>query len=120
MNGAITDATVKHYFYATHDQLRTQLQNFVDADNFARRLKTLRGLTPYELIPKAWTSHPSRVKISPPPANAGTEQLILRNYSRPCSDDCVWRPHPNRGPGASGGREAASDDCHSPLFALYP
>jgi transposase InsO family protein len=28
MNGAINDATVKRHFYATHDQLRTQLQNF--------------------------------------------------------------------------------------------
>ena len=26
------------------------LQNFVDAYNFARRLKTLRGLTPYEFV----------------------------------------------------------------------
>ena len=49
----------------THDQLRTHLQNFVDAYNFARRLKTLRGLTPYEFICKAWTSEPSRFKINP-------------------------------------------------------
>jgi hypothetical protein len=41
------------------------LQNFVDAYNFARRLKTLRGLTPYEFISKAWTSEPHRFKISP-------------------------------------------------------
>jgi hypothetical protein len=46
------DATVKRYFYETHDQLRIHLQNFVDAYNFARRLKTLRGLTPYEFICK--------------------------------------------------------------------
>ena len=40
-------------------------RNFVDAYNFARRLKTLRGLTPYEFICKAWTSEPHRFKISP-------------------------------------------------------
>jgi hypothetical protein len=45
MNRTIKDATVKGYFYDTHDRLRTHLQNFVDAYNFARRLQTLRGLT---------------------------------------------------------------------------
>jgi hypothetical protein len=39
--------------------------NFADAYNFARRLKALRGLTPYEFICKAWTSEPHRFKISP-------------------------------------------------------
>jgi len=45
--------------------LRAHLQNFVDAYNFATRLKTLRGQTPYEFICKAWTSEPHRFKISP-------------------------------------------------------
>ena len=65
MNRTIKDATVKRYFYETHDQLRTHLRDFVHAYNFARRLKTLRGLTPYEFICKAWTSQPHRFKISP-------------------------------------------------------
>ena len=46
MNRTIKDATVKRYFYETHDQLRTHLRDFVDAYNFGRRLKTLKGLTP--------------------------------------------------------------------------
>jgi transposase InsO family protein len=54
MNRTIKDATVTRYFYETHDQLRTHLQNFVDADNFARKLKTLRGLTPYQAF--GWRS----------------------------------------------------------------
>jgi hypothetical protein len=45
MNRTIKDATVKRYFYETHDELRTHLCDFVDAYNFARRLKTLKGLT---------------------------------------------------------------------------
>src|ERR1700677_3546494 len=65
MNRTIKDATVKRYFYETHDQLRAHLQNFLDAYNFARRLKTLKGLTPYEFICKAWTSQPQRFTISP-------------------------------------------------------
>ena len=55
MNRTIKDATVKRYFYETHEQLRTHLRDFVDAENFARPLKTLRGLTPYEFIAKRWT-----------------------------------------------------------------
>ena len=65
MNGAIKDVTVKPYFYETHDELRTHLRDFVDAYNFARRLKTLKGLTPYEFICKAWTSQPQDFTISP-------------------------------------------------------
>jgi len=64
MNRTIKDATVKRYFDETHDQLRTHLRDFVDAYNFARRLKTLRGLTPYEFIWNAWTSQPQRFKVS--------------------------------------------------------
>jgi hypothetical protein len=69
MNRTIKDATVKRYFYRyfyeTHDQLRTHLRDFVDAYNFARRLKTLRGLTPYDFICAAWPSNPQRFKSSP-------------------------------------------------------
>jgi Integrase core domain len=50
MNRTLTDATVKRYHYETHDQLRKHLGDFVTAYNFARRLKTLKGLTPYEYI----------------------------------------------------------------------
>jgi transposase InsO family protein len=34
MNRTIKDATVKRYFYETHDRLRTHLRDFVDAYNF--------------------------------------------------------------------------------------
>ena len=60
MNPAIKDATVKRYHYDNHDQLRTPLTAFMAAYNFARRLKTLGGLTPYEYICKIWTSEPQR------------------------------------------------------------
>lgn len=49
----------------THDQLRQHLADFVAAYNFARRLKTLRGLTPYEAICKAWTDDPDRFISNP-------------------------------------------------------
>jgi transposase InsO family protein len=65
MNRTLKDATVKRFHYATHDQLRTHLADFVAAYNFARRLKTLRGLTPYEAICKAWTDDPQRFTLNP-------------------------------------------------------
>ncbi len=48
MNRTIKDATVKRFHYETHDQLRTHLADFLATYNFARKLKTLSGLTPYE------------------------------------------------------------------------
>ena len=65
MNRTIKEATVQRFHYATHDQLRTHLADFVAAYNFARRLKTLRGLTPYEAICKAWTDEPHRFRLNP-------------------------------------------------------
>ncbi len=65
MNRTIKDATVKRYHYDNHDQLRSHLADFLDAYNVARRLKTLRGLTPYEYICKIWTSEPERFIVDP-------------------------------------------------------
>ena len=65
MNRTIKDATVKRFHYDSHDQLRTHLADFMAAYNFARRLKTLGGLTPYEYICKVWTSEPDRFILNP-------------------------------------------------------
>jgi transposase InsO family protein len=65
MNRTIKDATVKRFYYETHEQLRKHLANFVTAYNFAKRLKTLKGLTPYEYICKLWTKEPERFTLDP-------------------------------------------------------
>jgi transposase InsO family protein len=65
MNRTLKDATVKRYHYDSHDQLRSHLSLFVDAYNHARRLKTLRGLTPYEFICQVWTKEPGRFRLDP-------------------------------------------------------
>lgn len=64
MNRTIKEATVKRFHYDDHHQLEVHLQSFVDAYNFARRLKTLRGLTPYEFICKCWTNQPERFTLN--------------------------------------------------------
>ena len=65
MNRTIKDATVKRFHYDDHAQLRTHLKDFVAAYNFGRRLKTLKGLTPYEFICKCWTKEPERFRLNP-------------------------------------------------------
>ena len=65
MNRTLKDATVRRYHYDSHDQLAAHLGDFLTAYNFARRLKTLRGLTPYEFICKTWTTEPQRFRLDP-------------------------------------------------------
>ncbi|MCD2184975.1 IS481 family transposase [Rhizobium sp. GN54] len=65
MNRTIKDATVKRFHYDNHDQLHSHKANFIEAYNFGRRLKTLRGLTPYEFICKIWTIERERFTIDP-------------------------------------------------------
>jgi transposase InsO family protein len=65
MNRTLKEATVRRYHYETHRQLEDHLAAFLDAYNFARRLKTLRGLTPYEAICKVWADEPNRFRLDP-------------------------------------------------------
>lgn len=65
MNLTLKDATVHRYFYETHQQLRDHLETFLMAYNFAKRLKTLNGLTPYEFIYQKWQDQPERFKFDP-------------------------------------------------------
>jgi hypothetical protein len=65
MNRTLKVATVRRFHYETHDQLRSHLTDFVNTYNFGRRLKTLKGLTPYEAICKSWTAEPERFTLNP-------------------------------------------------------
>src|SRR5215831_5773279 len=65
MNRTLKEATVNRYHYDNHEQLRAHLADFVTAYNFARRLKILKGLSPYEYICNAWTKEPARFILDP-------------------------------------------------------
>jgi transposase InsO family protein len=65
MNRTIKEATVRRFFYATHARLRARVATFLDAYNFAKRLKSLRGLTPFERICQLWTEQPHRFRLNP-------------------------------------------------------
>jgi transposase InsO family protein len=65
MNRTIKEGTVKRYHYESNEGLRQHLQTFLDAYNFAKRLKTLKGMTVYEFIVQKWTSEPQRFRLKP-------------------------------------------------------
>lgn len=81
INRTIKDATVKRFHYDDYDQLRRHLDDFIAAYNFGRRLKTLKGLTPYEFICKAWTKEPERFRLNP------IQQMPHLNNRRPYATD---------------------------------
>jgi len=45
MNWTIKEATVKRYHYDRHEQLETHLADFINAYNYSKRFKTLKGLS---------------------------------------------------------------------------
>ena len=65
MNRTIKDATVKRYHDESHRQLDAHLHDFIKAYNYERRLKILKGLTPFEYIGKIWTQEPERFTSTP-------------------------------------------------------
>jgi transposase InsO family protein len=65
MNRTLKEATVKRDDYENHQQLQEHLYNFLNAYNFAKRLKTLQGLTPDEYIIKCWQKEPERFTVNP-------------------------------------------------------
>ena len=65
MSSIVSLATVRRYHYDSHTQLREHLATFLAAYNFAKRLKTLRGLTPYVYICKCWTQKPDQFRFDP-------------------------------------------------------
>jgi transposase InsO family protein len=65
MNRTLKDATVKKYYYQTHQHLSEHLHAFQMAYNFAKRLKALKGLTPYEYSCQCWQKEPERFTVNP-------------------------------------------------------
>ena len=59
MNRTIKEATVQRYHYQTTEELNEHLQALLLAYNHAKRLKTLRGLTPHKFIFAQWQKNPT-------------------------------------------------------------
>jgi transposase InsO family protein len=65
MNRTLKEATVRTYHYEQHAQLRQHLDTFLAAYNFAKRLKSLNGLTVHQFICSRWQIEPSRFQSNP-------------------------------------------------------
>ena len=72
MNRTLKEATVKRYHYESHDQLRRHLSDFVAAYNFARRLKTLKGLTPLRSYLQSLDKRATTIHVRFDPSIPGT------------------------------------------------
>lgn len=58
MNRTLKEATVSSFHYASHDELKQHLHAYLMAYNFAKRLKAIKGKTPWQFILNQWTIHP--------------------------------------------------------------
>jgi Integrase core domain len=65
MKRTIKEATVRTYYYESHAQLQEHMAAFLNAYNFAKRLKTLAGLTPYQHLCACWQKQPKLFKSNP-------------------------------------------------------
>jgi transposase-like protein len=71
MNRTLKEATVNRYYYQSNKQLEEHLNTFIIAYNFAKRLKALKGLSPYEFILNTWTENPAAFSTQPYPFMLG-------------------------------------------------
>ncbi|PXV73422.1 hypothetical protein C8R14_15410, partial [Nitrosomonas eutropha] len=79
----------KRYYYDSHDQLKAHLHRFVMAYNFAKRLKALKGLTPYEYICKIWKNEPDRFIFDPFQHTVGLNSYPLFMVHRHPENDVI-------------------------------
>ncbi len=65
MHRTLKEQTVYRYFYETNAELRQHLEAFIQAYNFGKRLKTLKGRSPYEFICDRWRENPENFHKEP-------------------------------------------------------
>jgi hypothetical protein len=65
MQRTLKEATVTRDDGDNHRQLKEPRDTFPKADNVAKRLNTLQGLTPDEYLMKSWQKAPERFTVNP-------------------------------------------------------
>lgn len=117
MNRTLKEATVRRFYYANHDQLREHLQTFVAAYKYAKRLKALSGLTPYEYIVKCWTDEPHLFKVNPHHHTPGPNTPFFPERSGSSEKYSKFLPPVGKRwilmPGASNTSEPSEIDSHA-------
>lgn len=64
-NGTLKEATTKKYFYESPEQLKKHLQDYLWVYNYAKKLKALKFMTPYEKILLEYEKQPELFKRNP-------------------------------------------------------
>ena len=96
MNRTIKEATVKRYHYDSHQQLQAHLCVFIDAYNYGRRLKTLKGLTPLRVHLQNVDKRTTTIQVQSNPSNSGTKHLEPPHQARHVrasthlQSPCLW------------------------------
>lgn len=73
----IKEATVKSFHYASIQELRRHLSDWLIAYNFAEQLKALKFRTPYQAIDELWKSKPEAFIV--PPNHTHWDQTTRRH-----------------------------------------
>jgi hypothetical protein len=114
MNRTLQEATVKRDYYAPHQQLKEPLYDLLNADNCAKRLKPLQGLTPDAYIVNCWQREPERVTVNPCHHTLGLNRIFNNFYES-------QRQLPaNRRPKANAGQADADGDGFGDAYELTP
>jgi transposase-like protein len=64
-NGTIKEATTKKYYYDSPEQFKKHLQDYLLVYNYAKKLKALKFMTPYEKIISEYEKDPSVFNKNP-------------------------------------------------------
>ena len=65
MNRTLKEATVNNFHYASHDELKQHLHAYLMAYNFAKRLKAIKGKTPWQFVLNQWKTNPDYFILNP-------------------------------------------------------
>jgi hypothetical protein len=65
MNRTLKEATVNIFTYQTHQELEQHLHAYLTTYNFVKRLRALKGNSPWQFILDSWTKNPQYFNINP-------------------------------------------------------
>ena len=82
MNRTLKDATVKRYFYETHDQLRAHLQKLRRRLQLRQAAQNPQGPNPIRIYLQSLDFRATQIQNQPAPANAGTKHLRCGRHWR--------------------------------------
>jgi hypothetical protein len=88
MNRTLKDATVKRYFYETHDQLRAHLQKLRRRLQLRQAAQNPQGPNPIRIYLQSLDFRATQIQNQPAPANAGTKHLGCKPRYR--ADNRRW------------------------------